>query len=80
MKNLRLSPLDEPEILFEYVKNLNEDILIAGHLPHLSRFVSLLISGDKGKNIINFKMGSILCLSRGQEGWKVEWFLNPEIL
>lgn len=75
-----ISPLDEPEILYEKIKDFDGDVMIVGHLPHLSKFSSLLISGDKNKNIINFKMGSILRLSKTEEGFKIDLFLIPEIL
>ncbi|MEJ5165547.1 MAG: phosphohistidine phosphatase SixA [Thermoanaerobaculia bacterium] len=74
-----ISPMDEPEILYERIKDFDENIMIVGHLPHLSKFSSLLLSGDKNKNIINFKMGSVLCLSKSQEGFKIDLFLIPEI-
>lgn len=75
-----ISPLDEPEILYEKIKDFDGDVMIVGHLPHLSKFSSMLISGDKNKNIINFKMGSILRLSKTEEGFKIDLFLIPEIL
>lgn len=74
-----ISPMDEPEILFEKIKNLNEDIMVVGHLPHLSKFLSLLISGDKNKEIVSFKMGSVLCIENKEGNWIIKWFLLPEI-
>lgn len=75
-----LSPLDEPEILLERLKDFEENVMVVGHLPHLSKFSSLLLSGDKNKGLVAFKMGSILCLEDTKEGWKINWFIIPEIL
>jgi phosphohistidine phosphatase len=75
-----IAPMDEPELIFEKIKNFNEDIIIVGHLPNLSKISSLLISGDKSKEIISFKMGSILCLEKKEDFWVVNWFLKPDIL
>jgi len=75
-----IAPMDEPELIFEKIKNFNEDIIIVGHLPNLSKISSLLISGDKSKEIISFKMGSILCLEKKEDFWVVNWFVKPDIL
>jgi len=75
-----IAPMDEPELIFEKIKNFNEDIIVVGHLPNLSKISSLLISGDKSKEIISFKMGSILCLEKKEDFWVVNWFVKPDIL
>jgi len=76
-----LAPLDDPQIWFERVSEIKEDIMLVGHLPHLGKLASLLLSGDKDKNIINFKMGGIVCLKRLEDGnWSVEWMIIPEVV
>ena len=74
-----LAPLDDPQIWFERISNMNEDIILVGHLPHLSRLSSLILTGDKDKNVIDFKMGGVVCLKKSEDGkWSVEWKITPE--
>jgi phosphohistidine phosphatase len=76
-----LAPLDDPEIWAGRLANLAEDLLLVGHLPHLSRLASLLLGGDQEKGILNFKMGGMVCLHQAAGGsWGVEWMLIPEII
>ena len=76
-----LSPLDDPNIWAERLKDLQEDVMLAGHLPHLARLASLLLSGDADKNIISFRMGGIVCLKKDDAGiWSLQWMLVPEVI
>lgn len=76
-----LSPMDDPQIWFERISQITEDIMLVGHMPHLGRLASLFLSGDKERNIVNFKMGGIVCLKRFEDGhWAVEWMIIPEVV
>lgn len=76
-----LAPMDEPEIWKGRITQVGEDIALVGHLPHLGRLASLLLCGDKERNIIDFKMGGIVCLKRFEDGhWTVEWMITPEVV
>ncbi len=73
-----LAPLDEPEILAGRISEMDDDTVLVGHLPHLGRLASLLLCGDKEKNVIDFKMGGVVCLKRLEDGrWSVEWMIIP---
>ncbi len=75
-----LAPLDEPEIWAERLTRITEDTMLVGHLPHLGRLASLLLTGDKEKHIVDFKMGGIVCLKRFDDGhWMVEWMVIPDL-
>jgi phosphohistidine phosphatase len=74
-----LSPMDEPEVWAKRLGSISDDIMIVGHLPHLAKLASILLSGDKGKHIVNVQMASIVCLKRFDDGhWAVDWMLTPE--
>lgn len=76
-----LAPLDDPGVWAERLKGKKESLMLVGHLPHLGKLSSLLLSGDKEKNIIAFKMGGIVCLKRDGAGiWTLQWMITPEIL
>jgi len=76
-----LSPLDDVNIWAERLKGLQEDVILVGHLPHLARLASLLLSGDADKNIVSFRMGGIVCLQKDNSGiWSLQWMLVPDII
>ncbi len=76
-----LNPLDEPEIWAYRLEDIPDNVMIVGHLPHLARLCGLLLCGDKEKNVVDFKMGGIVCLKKFDEAqWSVEWMFIPEVI
>ncbi len=76
-----LAPLDDPEIWADRVAPLDEDILAVGHLPHLGKLAALLMTGDKERSVVNFRMGGVVRLKRLAAGqWAVDWMVLPEII
>ncbi|MBI4698237.1 MAG: phosphohistidine phosphatase SixA [Nitrospirae bacterium] len=74
-----LAPMDDPKRWADCIEKMNEDVMLVGHLPHLSRLASLLLEGDKNKNVVDFKMGGVVCLKKSEQGsWSVEWMITPE--
>jgi phosphohistidine phosphatase len=73
-----LGPMDDPGVWFERLKNEKEDRILVGHLPHLDKFSSLILSGDSDKKIIDFKMGGIVCLKKIEgNSFAVGWMITP---
>jgi phosphohistidine phosphatase len=76
-----LEPMDDPKMWYDRLSRMNENIILVGHLPHLGRLASLILCGNAEKNLIDFKMGGIVCLKRFEDGkWAVEWMMIPEML
>jgi phosphohistidine phosphatase len=76
-----LSPLDNPEIWAARIKDMQDDTMLVGHLPHLGRLASLLLCGKSERNIISFRTAGIICLCRDDAGiWGIEWMLCPDIV
>jgi phosphohistidine phosphatase len=76
-----LSPMDDPGTWVDRLKTLSDDIILVGHLPHLSKLVSLLICGNSNINVVSFKMAGIVCLRRDDAGaWSLQWMITPETL
>jgi phosphohistidine phosphatase len=73
-----LAPLDDPEIWAQRLANLEENIMLVGHLPHLGKLAALLMTGDKDRTVINFQMSGAVRLSRMAPGqWAVDWIITP---
>jgi phosphohistidine phosphatase len=76
-----LAPLDDPGIWAERLKTKKNPIVLVGHLPHLAKLTSLLLSGEKEKNIVTFKMGGIVYLRRDDTGtWSLQWMVIPDTI
>lgn len=76
-----LAPLDDPNIWAQRLRDIPDDVILVGHLPHLDKLASLLLCGDKDKNIISFKMAGIVCLKRmDSETYSLQWMLTPEVV
>jgi phosphohistidine phosphatase len=75
-----IDPLDSVQ---EFVADADvwlEDTLVVGHLPFLSRMVSLLLCGDPERELVVFLPGSVVCLERGHTGqWSLLWMLRPDL-
>ncbi|RLI32491.1 phosphohistidine phosphatase SixA [Candidatus Bathyarchaeota archaeon] len=76
-----LNPLDDVKIWVEKIKLMSEDIMLTGHLPHLSKLTSALIVNDENIEIVKFRMAGVVCLERDKEGkWAVLWVITPEVV
>ena len=55
------------------------DTLVVGHLPFMSRLVSLLLLGDQERELVRYCPGSVVCLERSAEQeWVLLWMLRPD--
>ena len=76
-----LDPNENPQIWATRLKQIKENILLVGHLPHLSRLASLLLINDPDKEVLRFYNAGIVCLQSDYgKGWSLEWTVNPDIL
>ena len=76
-----LGPMDDVTKVADLIKEADKDLLIAGHMPHLGKLVSLLVVGNQSVPVVHFQQGSIVCLEKdGIDHWSVIWVLTPEIL
>ena len=76
-----LGPNDNVTALRSELASTEQDIMIVGHLPFLSKLASLLLSGSESANTVAFKNAGIVCLSRSEDNrWQIEWMVTPELL
>lgn len=75
-----ISPKDDPTPLFDMASTWEADTLVVGHLPFMSKAVSLFLMGDKGCEAISYRPGSLVCLERMDDGsWLLDWMIRPEL-
>lgn len=76
-----LAPNDPPEAALGLIAGSSSDLMLVGHLPHLSRLASLLLVGTVERAVVRFQMGGVVCLARDDSGaWALEWMLVPELV
>jgi len=76
-----LEPLADPLVWAGRLTNIEADIMLVGHLPHLSKLAAFLLCQDTNKEVIQFRMGTIVCLGRDESGiWSLHWMVTPQLL
>jgi len=76
-----LGPSDEVGPIKDWLADENADLALVGHLPFLSKLASLLLCSSEEADLINFTMGSIVCLSRDEHNrWAIDWMITPDII
>jgi phosphohistidine phosphatase len=76
-----MEPNDDPSMVANFLKVYTDDVLIVGHLPHLERLTSLLVTGNPDHRPVGFRNGGIICIQKDGGGvWSVLWAIVPELL
>ena len=75
-----LSPKDDVKPVAASLRNNQGSIMLAGHLPHLSRLVSLLLTGNPEIEVVRFRNAGIVCLTQQDGKWVVDWVMQPDLL
>ena len=73
-----LNPNDDVTLVAASLQGDQESIMLVGHLPHLSRLVSLLVTGDPEIEIVRFRNAGIVCLSQQDGKWAIDWVMQPD--
>lgn len=75
-----LRPQDDPTLAKAELEMADYSLMLVGHLPHMSRLVALLVSGDAERELVDFAPAALICCSRESSGWRIEWMLTPKTL
>ena len=76
-----LEPLADPNVWNNRLAETTENIMLVGHLPHLGKLASLLLTLNGSEDVVKFRNGGITCLERDESGrWAVQWVVSPEII
>ena len=59
-----------------------DDALYIGHLPHLDKLVSLLVSGDEASGVLMFQNSAIVCLENdtSKDNYSIQWYLSNNLI
>ncbi len=76
-----LGPNDDVTTLRDELASVQQDIMIVGHLPFLSKLASLLLAGSESADTVAFKNGGIVCLNLAETNqWQIDWIVTPELI
>ncbi|MGB5260521.1 MAG: phosphohistidine phosphatase SixA [Gammaproteobacteria bacterium] len=76
-----IAPNDSVEEFVADIDVWQEDTLVIGHLPFMSRLVSLLLTGNPDQQSVQFTPGGVVCLERiSPEHWILAWMLTSDLL
>jgi phosphohistidine phosphatase len=71
-----LLPGDDPVIIRAELEIAEYSILLVGHLPYLHRLAALLVTGDPERRVVDFLPATMVCCSRVNGRWKIDWVLT----
>ena len=75
-----LAPTDDPQQLAEFLKASSDDIMMVGHLPHLQRLASLLLTEETEQQPVTFQNSGVVCLERNRDNsWSLRWAITPQL-
>ncbi|MBD3170391.1 MAG: phosphohistidine phosphatase SixA [candidate division Zixibacteria bacterium] len=76
-----LNPGDDPRIWLEKLTKGGDNVMLVGHLPHLSKLATLLLCGFEGTDKISFTNAGVVCLESDESGfWHLNWMVTPSII
>ncbi|HKJ83861.1 MAG TPA: phosphohistidine phosphatase SixA [Mariprofundaceae bacterium] len=76
-----LTPDADPQLWAARLDEMDEELMLIGHLPHLERLASLLLCGDAERGMVRFSNAGVLCLMRdATRRYRTEWMLVPDLL
>ncbi len=73
-----LAPEDDPWIVKAELESAAAPLMLVGHLPHLARLASLLLTGQSERQTVDFSTATIVCLSWERGAWSISWSISPD--
>ena len=79
VKTEGLNPNDDPTVIIEDIEQMDENILIASHMPFVSRLCSTLLTGTTDAEFASMP-GTLFCLEKADNKWRLVYMLRPDFL
>jgi phosphohistidine phosphatase len=75
-----LNPNDDVVSVAANLQGEHESIMLVGHLPHLSKLVGFLVTGNQEIEVVRFRNAGVVCLSQKEGKWAIDWVVQPQLL
>jgi len=85
-QKIETTPALRPEATYESFRELLrkvgglEAVMVVGHNPSMSRFLSLLVTGGLSERGIEMKKGSVARVELGAKRAVLNWLMNPRLI
>ncbi len=76
-----MAPNDDVGPTMARLETESKNLMLVGHLPHLSRLAAQLVGLGADRTVVQFQMGGMVRIDRSETGiWVIQWVLVPELL
>ncbi len=73
-----LKPNDSAEEIAEWAGQMQNDIMLVGHLPFMNKLAGILLKESEKSYSLSFGTASVASFERGDSGdWMLLWVFNP---
>jgi len=76
---LELQGMGPNDDVVEFVARLESDVMYIGHLPHMEKTVSYLVTGDETAGVVKFVNAGVVCVEKDDNGYHTRWYLIPSV-
>ena len=80
LEHTGLAPKDDVLPIAEKLIGSQNNLMLVGHLPFLSRLASALLTGSPDREILRFRYSCIVCLEQEEKTWRLCWMATPDSL
>jgi phosphohistidine phosphatase len=74
-----IGPDDPISPIIRRLKDVHGSLMIVGHLPHLDKLASKLLTGKTSREVVKLFPGSIAALAVENGKWSLQWVISPEV-
>lgn len=74
-----LAPTDDPALWAARLREMAQDVVLVGHLPHLQKLAGLLLADEAEREVVHFRNAGAVCLERTDTGWRLLWHVVPTL-
>ena len=76
-----LSPNDDVKLLLDKISSADFDnTLFVGHLPHIQKAATYLLTGSTSSDAVCFQNSAVLCLETNADNARILWYITPDII
>lgn len=76
-----LAPMDEIGVIEKTIYQLNQNVLLVGHMPFLGKLAAKFLVANETQNLIAFEPGTMVCLAQNEkQAWQMQWMIRPDIV
>ena len=74
-----ISGMGPHDDVVEFASALENDTMFVGHLPHMEKLVSYLVTGREDAGVVKFANGGVVCIEKDEAGFHIAWYLKPSM-